>query len=156
MLDGAGKVRITDFGLAGATGETVRAGTPAYMAPEQLAGSEVTAQSDIYALGLVLYELFTGQRAIEAKNVAELVRKRESRDPPTVADRARPGPGHRARDPPLPRTRSCRASVVGAGRGRGAAGRRSAGGGACRRRNAVAGNGRGSRFDERAEAARPR
>ena len=48
------------------------------MAPEQLAGSEVTAQSDIYALGLVLYELFTGQRAIEAKNVAELVRKREA------------------------------------------------------------------------------
>ena len=78
MLDGAGKVRITDFGLAGATGETIRAGTPAYMAPEQLAGSQVTAQSDIYALGLVLYELFTGHRAIEAKNVAELVRKREA------------------------------------------------------------------------------
>jgi tRNA A-37 threonylcarbamoyl transferase component Bud32 len=78
MLDGAGKVRITDFGLAGMTGETIRAGTPAYMAPEQLAGSEVTAQSDIYALGLVLYELFTGQRAIDAKTVAELVRKREA------------------------------------------------------------------------------
>src|SRR5918994_386625 len=78
MLDAAGVVRITDFGLAGASGETIRAGTPAYMAPEQLAGSEVTAQSDIYALGLVLYELFTGQRAIEAKNVAELVRKREA------------------------------------------------------------------------------
>jgi serine/threonine-protein kinase len=78
MLDTMGKVRITDFGLAGATGESVRAGTPAYMAPEQLAGGEVTAQSDIYALGLVLYELFTGQRAIDAKNVAELVRKREA------------------------------------------------------------------------------
>ena len=78
MLDGTGKVRITDFGLAGAAGETLRAGTPAYMAPEQLAGAEVTAQSDIYALGLVLYELFTGQRAIEAKNVAELLRKREA------------------------------------------------------------------------------
>ena len=48
------------------------------MAPEQLAGAEVTPRSDIYALGLVLYELFTGQRAIEAKNVAELVRKREA------------------------------------------------------------------------------
>jgi serine/threonine-protein kinase len=78
MLDGTGKVRITDFGLAGATGESVRAGTPAYMAPEQLAGAQVTAQSDIYALGLVLYELYTGQRAIDAKNVADLVRKREA------------------------------------------------------------------------------
>ena len=123
MLDGAGKVRITDFGLAGVTGETVRAGTPAYMAPEQLAGSEVTAQSDIYALGLVLYELFTGQRAIEAKNVADLVRKREAGIASALADRARAGSRHRSRDPPLSRTRSRRSSVLGAGRGRGAAGR---------------------------------
>jgi tRNA A-37 threonylcarbamoyl transferase component Bud32 len=76
MLDGAGRVRITDFGLAGVTGEALRAGTPAYMAPEQLAGGEVTAQSDIYALGLVLYEIFTGQRALDAKNLAELIRRR--------------------------------------------------------------------------------
>ena len=47
------------------------------MAPEQLAGSEVTARSDIYALGLVLYEIFTGQRALEGKNLAELIHKRE-------------------------------------------------------------------------------
>jgi tRNA A-37 threonylcarbamoyl transferase component Bud32 len=77
MLDGLGKVRITDFGLAGLAGETVQAGTPAYMAPEQLAGREVTARSDIYALGLVLYEIFTGQRALDAQNLAELIRKRE-------------------------------------------------------------------------------
>jgi tRNA A-37 threonylcarbamoyl transferase component Bud32 len=85
MLDGAGKVRITDFGLAGVAGEAVRAGTPAYMAPEQLAGAEVTARSDIYALGLVLYETFTGQRALDAKNLAELIRMREQAEivPPT-------------------------------------------------------------------------
>jgi hypothetical protein len=67
MLDGRGKVRLTDFGLAaGADGPTphdVRSGTPLYQAPEQLAGREVTVRSDLYALGLVLYELFTGKRA---------------------------------------------------------------------------------------------
>jgi serine/threonine-protein kinase len=77
MLDGTGKVRLTDFGLAGSAGETLRAGTPAYMAPEQLSGSEVTVRSDVYSLGLVLYELFTGQRALEGKNLAELIHKRE-------------------------------------------------------------------------------
>jgi tRNA A-37 threonylcarbamoyl transferase component Bud32 len=77
MLDGNGRIRITDFGLAGASGETVRAGTPAYMAPEQLAGAEVTARSDVYSLGLVLYELFTGRRALEGENLAELIAKRE-------------------------------------------------------------------------------
>ena len=77
MLDGTGRVRITDFGLAGMSGESIRAGTPAYMAPEQLAGREVTARSDIYALGLVLYEIFTGKRAIEGANLAELIHNRE-------------------------------------------------------------------------------
>src|SRR5882757_2659808 len=78
MLDGRGQVVMTDFGLAGLTdqihGADVRSGTPAYMAPEQLAGKEVTAQSDIYALGLVLYEVFTGKRAFTAETLAELVR----------------------------------------------------------------------------------
>jgi len=74
MLDGSGRARIMDFSLA-SIGDVadVRAGTPAYMAPEQLAGQEVTIRSDIYALGLVLYEIFTGRRAFEAKNLAELV-----------------------------------------------------------------------------------
>ena len=63
MLDGRGKARITDFGLAHAAGEP-RAdgaieGTPAYMAPEQFSGGRESIKSDLYALGLVLYELFT-------------------------------------------------------------------------------------------------
>src|SRR5579863_5964368 len=78
MLDGRGNVLITDFGLAGLAdqlqGAEIRNGTPAYMAPEQLAGKQVSIQSDIYALGLVLYEVFTGKRAFEAATLAELVR----------------------------------------------------------------------------------
>jgi hypothetical protein len=82
MLDGRGRVRITDFGLAGIAGEEGgRAGTPAYMAPEQLAGDELTQKSDIYSLGLVLYEIFTGKRAFEGTTLAELVRRREQSAP---------------------------------------------------------------------------
>src|SRR6267154_809959 len=82
MLDGAGKIRLTDFGLAGIAtsikGADVRAGTPAYMAPEQLAGHDVSTKSDIYSLGLILYEILTGKRAFEASTLAELTKQRES------------------------------------------------------------------------------
>jgi Protein kinase domain len=85
MIDGRGKVRITDFGLAGVAGafraEDWFAGTPAYMAPEQLAGKDASIQSDLYALGLVLYEVFTGKRAFEAATVAELRRLHERSSP---------------------------------------------------------------------------
>lgn len=73
MLDGRGQVVITDFGLAGVAddirGPEVRSGTPAYMAPEQIEGREVTMLSDVYALGLVLYEIFTGKRAFTEKSL---------------------------------------------------------------------------------------
>jgi hypothetical protein len=79
MLDGAGRVRIMDFGLAAAGRvEDIRAGTPAYMAPEQLLGREVTQRSDIFALGLVMYELFTGRRAFTAPTVGDLVSQHEA------------------------------------------------------------------------------
>lgn len=75
MIDGRGQVKITDFGLAGLEA-SIRpdhvAGTPAYMAPEQLAGTDVSVRSDIYALGLVLYELFTGKAAVQGSTMAEI------------------------------------------------------------------------------------
>ena len=70
MIDGRGQVLITDFGLAALAGQLdgahLRDGTPAYMAPEQLAGKEVSVRSDLYALGLVLHEMFTGKQAFES------------------------------------------------------------------------------------------
>jgi predicted Ser/Thr protein kinase len=67
MVDGRGRVRLADFGLAAvaghAAGADLRSGTPAYMSPEQREGREVTVRSDVYALGLVLYEVFTGEEA---------------------------------------------------------------------------------------------
>jgi hypothetical protein len=69
MIDGRGMARITDFGLA-ALAEDISesgeiSGTPAYMAPEQRVGGEVTVKTDLYAVGLILYELFTGKRRSE-------------------------------------------------------------------------------------------
>jgi len=85
MIDGKGRARITDFGLAIAadTAETKAgpAGTPGYLAPELFSGTAPSAQSDIYALGLVLYELFTGKKAFDAASLAEFYRKQTETNP---------------------------------------------------------------------------
>jgi serine/threonine-protein kinase len=87
MIDADGNVRVLDFGLAGLSEELrqedLRAGTPAYMSPEQLAGAELTLKSDIYSLGLLLYEVFTGKRAFEAGSLPELLEIRRSGATPT-------------------------------------------------------------------------
>jgi len=80
MLDGRGQVLLSDFGLAGFAnqmdGAEIRNGTPAYMSPEQLSGKEVTVKSDIYSLGLVIYEIITGKRAFDSDTLAGLERAR--------------------------------------------------------------------------------
>jgi predicted Ser/Thr protein kinase len=85
MLDGKGRARITDFGLAIAATDADRqqgpAGTPGYLAPELFNGAKPSVQSDLYALGLIFYELFTGKKAFEAPSVAELYRKQTETNP---------------------------------------------------------------------------
>ena len=94
MIDGRGRAKITDFGLAAGVeddkGGAEVSGTPAYMAPEQLSGKGASIQSDIYALGLVLYEIFTGRKAFEAATLADW-RRKHSEEPPTAPSTVTPG-----------------------------------------------------------------
>jgi Protein kinase domain len=78
MIDGNGRAHITDFGLASLAGSDDGriAGTPAYMAPEQVTGEPVTPRSDVYALGLIMYELFTGERVYASNSYAERRKQR--------------------------------------------------------------------------------
>jgi serine/threonine-protein kinase len=86
MIDEKGDVRVTDFGLAGLLEEfgegAALEGTPEYMSPEQLAGRELNERSDIYSLGLVLYELYTGHKAFTASTLSEILRLRKTESMP--------------------------------------------------------------------------
>ncbi len=85
MIDGHGRVRIMDFGLAinaeDATQAIEEIGTPAYMAPEQFAGKPASIRSDIYALGLVLYEVYCGQRAFQGSTRADIYEEKRRHTP---------------------------------------------------------------------------
>ena len=85
IIDSNGKARITDFGIAGfeadVQGAESKVGTPAYMSPEQITGKEVTQRSDIYSLGLLLYEIFTGKQAVHADSLEKLIDIHKSETP---------------------------------------------------------------------------
>ena len=92
-------VKVTDFGIARAVSEAsmtvtgTTLGSVHYFSPEQARGDEVTGQSDVYALGIVLYEMLTGRRPFEGDSAAGVALKRLSEDPapPTVHGPVPPG-----------------------------------------------------------------
>jgi eukaryotic-like serine/threonine-protein kinase len=92
MILDDGNVKIIDFGVAlleGARrvtwqGLSATVGTPDYMAPEQLRGQRGTASSDIYAIGIILYEMLCGHTPFEGENVFAIINQHVSQDPPSI------------------------------------------------------------------------
>ncbi|MFC3965775.1 serine/threonine-protein kinase [Nocardia jiangsuensis] len=92
MLCHNSTVKVLDFGLAVApdtdrsrytsTGQTI--GTPAFMAPEQIESREITPQTDLYALGLILHELLTGERVFAGANAFSVWSRQVSAAPPDI------------------------------------------------------------------------
>jgi eukaryotic-like serine/threonine-protein kinase len=88
MLTKGDEVRISDFGLALNVGykesdstQISGVGSPAYMSPEQVKGHPLNQQTDLYSLGVVLYQLLTGRLPYRAKNAAGLIYKIVNQDP---------------------------------------------------------------------------
>ena len=88
MIDRNGNVKIMDFGIArtlqakGITGAGVMIGTPEYMSPEQAEGKEADERADIYALGIILFEMLTGRVPFEGETPLSIALKHKTESPP--------------------------------------------------------------------------
>jgi hypothetical protein len=86
MVTKDGDVKIADFGAAflrkSKTSQTTAMGSPFYMAPEQIEGRDLNFHSDMYSLGVVLYELLTGKRPFQASSIEALVQQILMEEPP--------------------------------------------------------------------------
>jgi len=93
LLDANGNATVTDFGIALVTSRPARelpgatTGTPHYMSPEQSLGEPVDGRSDVYALGVVLYEMITGTCPFSGRNTTEVIAKHISAPVPRVSER---------------------------------------------------------------------
>jgi tRNA A-37 threonylcarbamoyl transferase component Bud32 len=93
LLDANGNATVTDFGIALVTSRPARelpgstSGTPHYMSPEQSLGEEVDGRSDVYALGVVLYEMLTGTCPFAGRNATEVIAKHISAPIPKLSER---------------------------------------------------------------------
>jgi serine/threonine-protein kinase len=101
ILDHGGSARLMDFGIArpvrrsgpGQTQEGFLVGTPHYMAPEQIAGREPDPRTDIYATGVLLFEVFTGTLPFGGDTALEVLLKHQNEPPPAPRERWREIPG---------------------------------------------------------------
>ncbi len=88
MIDREGNARVMDFGIArslsakGITGAGLMIGTPEYMSPEQVEGKEADPRSDIYSLGIILFEMLTGRLPFEGDTPLSVAVKQKSEPPP--------------------------------------------------------------------------
>src|SRR5690349_3345095 len=93
LLDANGNATVTDFGIALVTARPARellgstAGTPHYMSPEQSLGEQVDGRSDVYALGVVLFEMLTGTRPFGGRNATEVIAQHISAPIPRLSER---------------------------------------------------------------------
>ncbi len=98
LITDGGDVKVTDFGIARAVAEAsmtvtgTTLGSVHYFSPEQARGDEVTGASDVYSLGIVLFEMLTGRRPFEADTAAAVALKRLNEDAPTPTAIGKPQP----------------------------------------------------------------
>jgi len=85
LTAGSDQVKVVDFGLAGSQNLANRAGTPHYMSPEACQGKRVDEKSDVYALGVCLFQMLTGALPFSGKSVKAILAAHIEREPPTAS-----------------------------------------------------------------------